>query len=174
MVSTPSNLTNYAFPGHRSALKAFRFSALPSYPEFSVYYISGIEALTGIDIVASLKNLPGVKTVDELRSEPPKPEPPKPEAATSEEPPAEAAAAEEKPAEEVPVREAPAEEPGPVNGNVPTVGSAFAGGSSFGGGVPRWLLPIADNGSTIGSGPRIWPSTGTIGHGPLLIGLMGR
>lgn len=80
-----------------------------------------VEALTGIDIVASLKNLPGIKTVDELRSEPPKPETatieetPTAEAKPAEEPPveeapAEEAAAEEKPAEEVPAEEAPAEE----------------------------------------------------------------
>ena len=65
-----------------------------------------VEALTGIDIVASLKNLPGVKTVDELRSEPPKPE-----AATIEETPAEEPAAKKKPAEEVSAEETPAEEP---------------------------------------------------------------
>ncbi len=65
-----------------------------------------VEALTGIDIVASLKSLPGVKTVDELRSEPPKPE-----AATIEETPAEEPAAEKKPAEEVSAEETPAEEP---------------------------------------------------------------
>ncbi len=39
-------------------------------------------------------------------------------------------------------------------------------------GFPRWLLPIADNGSTMGIRPRIRPRAVTIGCGPLLIGLI--
>jgi hypothetical protein len=39
---------------------------------------------------------------------------------------------------------------------------------------PRWLLPVGDNGSTMGIRPRTRPCTGTIGRGPLFIELIWR
>ena len=39
---------------------------------------------------------------------------------------------------------------------------------------PRWLLPVANIGSTMGIRQRIRPRAVTIGRGPLLIGLIGR